>query len=122
MSLKPILAFFKANLGAIIAAALGGLWTLTVVFAESWGNERWQRLEAAHATSQILAPIPAKVERLEYWQAEQRAAQQADATQFALLVDKLTAMQIKQAEGNAIMAELVKSNDRVLRRLDDNRQ
>jgi len=118
MSIKPITAFLKANLGGIIAGVFAILWALTIAYAESWGNDRWQRRDDAQAHAHTLAPLPAKIEKLETWQADQKAAQNADDAKFNQMLKELTAIQIKQAEGNAIMSELVKSNDRVLRRLD----
>lgn len=113
MSLKPIITLIKNNAWAVIAGALSLLWGLTVVYAEAWGNERWER------KTEVIENLPARVEKLETWQADQKAAQQANIVQFNAIVKDLTAIQIKQAEGNALLSELVKSNDRVLRRLDD---
>ena len=82
------------------------------------GNQRWETKVDAAATSAIVAPLPVKVEKLETWQVDQKTAQAADSAQFNALRDDLTAIKVKQAEGNALLSELIKSNDRVLRRLD----
>jgi hypothetical protein len=119
MSLKQITTFIKAHLGAIISIILTALWALVLVYAESWGDQRWERKER---TTEIIDKLPARVEKLEMWQADQKAAQAANVIQFNAIVNDLTAIKIKQAEGNALLSELVKSNDRVLRRLDDRRE
>jgi len=118
MSVKPIVTLIKNNLWAVISGVLSLLWILTISYAESWGNQRWETKVDAAATSAIVAPLPVKVEKLETWQVDQKTAQAADSAQFNALRDDLTAIKVKQAEGNALLSELIKSNDRVLRRLD----
>jgi len=118
MSVKPLVTLIKNNLWAVIVGVLSILWALTISKAESWGDQRWEKKSDASITASAVAPLPAKIEKLEIWQTEQKAAQLSDNAQFLALLEKMTSMQIKQAEGNAIMSELVKSNDRVLRRLD----
>ena len=119
MSVKPIVAMIRNNLWAVITGLLSVLWMFTITYAEAWGNQRWERKSYAETQAVIVAPLPIKVEKLETWQAEQKAAQAADSAQFIALREDLTVIKIKQAEGNALLSELIKSNDRVLRRLDN---
>jgi hypothetical protein len=119
MSVKPLFVLLKNNMWAVLTFLLGVLWTLTISFAESWGNERWQKKTEATAFMEEMAPIPPKVQRLEEHQIDQKTAQVTATQQLTTLKDSLTEIKVNQASTNALMSELIKSNDRVLRRLDD---
>ncbi len=115
----------KDNAGSILK------WIVVacVAYAIAFGDGRYVKHEemAAHAKEikTYVTPfevLPAKIDSLEKWQAEQKQAQQADTAQFRALQEQLGALKVQVAESIAIQKEQKEFNrdsfDRILRKLD----
>lgn len=125
MSFNFLSKVLKENAGAILRWAIVGL----LAWAVSFGDGRYARpaqvdavrVELHSEITQKMQPLdslPHRVTNLETWQADQKAAQQADAAQFNALKDKLASIEAQLAVGNALQIEQAKNTDRILRKLD----
>jgi len=65
-----------------------------------------------------LETLPNRVQNLEMWQADQKAAQQLDAAQFIALKSQLSTIEAQLAVQIALQKEQAKNMDRVLIKLD----
>lgn len=119
MTFKPIRSLinnpdFAMKLLGILSAVLVG-------YVLAFGDSRWVKKADFDAQAAMLAPIPAQVKALEVWESEDKALHLGVNGQFAGFQNTLTELKVSNAALSAQMVELIKSNDRVLRKLDNER-